>query len=252
MRRIGIIGCGNIAALISESDLNGVVVAVFDRHENRAGRVAEKLGAKAYTEFSAFLGETYDLVIEIASVEAVQNYAEAVLKQGCDLLILSAGALADPALRTRLSALAEAQGRRILVPSGALFGLDNAKIARRDGVETITMRSTKPPASFGREDRTRQCLFEGSVTECIRHYPKNVNAAVALSLAARKEVRIELWADPAVSMITHELHLCGAFGEMTMKIENRPSPGHPATSYLAALSVAATLEDMDTTLQIGT
>jgi aspartate dehydrogenase len=252
VRRIGIIGCGNIAALISESALDGVVVAVFDRHEDRAGRIAETLGAKAYTEFSAFLGETYDLVIEIASVEAVQTYAEAVLKLDCDLLLLSAGALADTVLRTRLSALAEAQGRRILVPSGALFGLDNAKIARQGSVETITMRSTKPPASFGVSTSQRQCLFEGSVSECVQHYPKNVNAAVALSLAAQKGVRIELWADPAVSMITHELRLGGAFGEMTMKIENRPSPGHPATSYLAALSVAAALEDMDRTLQIGT
>jgi aspartate dehydrogenase len=252
VRRIGIIGCGNIAALISELALDGVVVAVFDRHEDRAGRIAEKLGAKAYTEFSAFLAETYDLVIEIASVEAVQTYAEAVLKLDCDLLVLSAGALADSVLRTRLSALAEAQGRRILVPSGALFGLDNAKIARQDGVETITMRSTKPPASFGMRTQQRQCLFEGSVSECIRHYPKNVNAAVALSLAAQKDVRIELWADPSVTTNTHELHLAGPFGEMTMKIDNKQSPGHPSTSYLAALSVVAMLEDMDSTLHIGT
>jgi len=252
MRRIGIIGCGNIAALISEMEIEGTVVAVFDRHEERAGHIAGKYGAKAYTVFGAFIGETFDLVIEIASVEAVRSYAEAVLAHGCDLLILSAGALADPALKTRLIATAEAGGRRLFIPSGALFGLDNAKIARHGGVETITMRSTKPPASFGLQTQTRQCLFKGGVRGCIERYPRNANAAVALSIAAQREVEIELWADPAVDTNTHELTLRGAFGSMSMRIDNRPSPGHPSTSCLAALSVAATLNDLDATLRVGT
>lgn len=251
-RKIGIIGCGNIAALMSGYDLNGDVVAVFDRHEDRAGRLAERFGARAYTSFETFIQTPFDLVMETASVEAVRMFSQKILEHDNDLLILSAGALADEALRATLIGMARYRKKHIYVPSGAFFGLDNAKIARLDGVETLTVRTTKSPDSLGVSARTPQRVFAGSVAECIKRYPRNVNAAVALSLAARKEVQIELWADPDTKTNTHELLLEGRFGKMHLKVENVPSPDHPSTSVLAALSIVALLEDMDSTLCIGT
>ena len=252
MKRIGIIGCGNIAALISEYDVKGTVAAVFDRHETRAARLAGKLHAKAYTDFGAFVGESYDLVIEAASVEAVQMYAEAVLARRSAMVILSAGALTDDALKNRLEVLARAGGQRLFVPSGALFGLDNAKVAAYGAVEGISMRSTKPPEAFGVETDVPRCLFKGAAADAVATFPRNVNAAVALSIAAQRPVELELWADPRASNITHEVRFHGAFGTATFAIENRPSPGHPSTSFLAALSVVALLNTLDETLHVGT
>ena len=252
MRRIGVIGCGNIAGLITDFSLEGDIIAVYDRHADRSDRIAKKSSAKAYTEFDQFINETFDLVLEIASIGAVKEYAEAVLKKQCDLLILSAGALADEELEQRLFRIAEERNRCILIPSGALFGLDNAKIARCGEVDTLTMRTTKPPASFSIQTDRRECLFRGSAKECIRHYPRNVNAAVALGMAAQKEVQIELWADPSVVTNTHEVQICGSFGEAVLKIDNKPSPNKPSTSYLAALSVVAMINTLGSTIIIGT
>ena len=252
MKRIGIIGCGNIAALISEYTIKGAVTAVFDRHESRASQLAEKLHARAYTDFAAFAKEPFDLLLEAASVEAVRMYAETVLARRCEMIILSAGALADEALKNRLEALARANGRRLYVPSGALFGLDNAKVAAFGGVESLTMRSTKPPQSLGVETDIPRCLFKGPAVDAVESFPRNVNAAVALSLAAHRPVELELWADPGVSVITHEVRLRGTFGTATLTVETRPSPGHPSTSFLAALSVVALLNTLDETLRIGT
>jgi aspartate dehydrogenase len=252
MKRIGILGCGNISALLSEQKMKGTVTAVFDRHEARAVTIAEKLRAKPYTDFEAFAEAPYDLVIEAASVEAVRMYAQTILARRCAMVILSAGALADGGLMRRLEALAQANGGRLFVPSGALFGLDNAKVAAYGGAEEITMRSTKPPRSFEVETDAPRCLFKGDAVDAVKAFPRNVNAAVALSIAARHPVELELWADPGVSVITHEVRLSGAFGSATFTIENRPSPGHPSTSFLAALSVVALVNTLDDTLRIGT
>jgi len=252
MKRIGLVGCGNIAALISAYPLKGEIVAVFDRHPERAERIAASVNAKDYSDFERFCDEAYDLVIETASVEAVQMYAEQLLVRGNDVMILSAGALADGALRKRLETLAAESGSRLHVPSGALFGLDNAKIAAYGGAERVTVCSTKPPQSLGIETAERRCLFKGDAADAVKMYPRNVNAAVALSIAAQKPVELELWADPGVTAITHEVHLEGVFGRATLRVENRPSPDHPSTSMLAALSVVALLNTMDGTLHIGT
>jgi aspartate dehydrogenase len=252
MRRIGLIGCGNIAEIITGFSPRDNITAVFDRHSDRADKIAKRCSAKAFTAFEAFINEPFDLVIEVASTGAVRDYADAVLRKECDLMVLSAGAMADEQFKEKLVTIAKAKKRRILIPSGALFGLDNAKIARYGEVDRVTMRTTKPPGSFGIQTDRRKSLFKGSATECIKFYPRNVNAAVALSIAAQKEVQIELWADPSVSTNTHEVHVSGSFGEASIKIENRPSPHNPSTSYLAALSVVAMISTLDSTLVVGT
>lgn len=252
MRRVGLMGCGNIAELLAGLELAGEVTAVFDRHADRAQSIAQHFCAKAFTEFEAFGAEPLDLVIEIASVSAVGQYGLSVLERSCDLMVLSAGALADEALLETLRSTAAANGVNMYLPSGALFGLDNAKVARFGGVERLSVRSTKPPASFGIEADERLCLFKGSARECIARFAANANAAVALGIAAKKEVQVELWADPSVSTNMHEILINGEFGEAVLKIDNRISPRKPSTSYLAALSVAAMLETLDDPVVVGT
>ena len=64
MKRIGVIGCGNIAELITEFSLGGDITAVFDRHRNRSDRIAKKSSAKAFTEFDQFIKEPFDSLIK--------------------------------------------------------------------------------------------------------------------------------------------------------------------------------------------
>ncbi|MDD1673333.1 MAG: aspartate dehydrogenase, partial [Methanomicrobiales archaeon] len=185
-------------------------------------------------------------------VEAVQEYAESILLQGKNLVILSAGGLADPEFRVHLEQTARAQGRKIYVPSGAIAGLDNLKVGQIVGMETLLLRTTKSPSSLHMKTEERRLIFQGKARDCIREFPRNINVAVALSLAAGRDADVEIWVDPAIDRNIHEVYARGSFGEITITVSNVPSPENPATSYLAALSILTLLKNMETPLVIGT
>jgi len=253
MKRIGLLGCGAIGSIIARHKASVEITALYDGIPERRERLATMLGdTRLHTNFNSFIRDEFDIVVEAASIGAVEDYGQAILKQGKDLIILSVGALADTALKQGLEKLAVSLARKIRIPSGALFGLDNLKIGRVSRFDTLTLRTTKPPASLGEAVNQKTLLFKGSAQQGIRLYPRNVNVAVALSLAAERPVDMELWADPDATRNTHEVIVSGDFGEAAITVQNVPSPDNPATSYLAALSILTLLDDLDRPLLIGT
>jgi aspartate dehydrogenase len=252
MVSIGLLGCGNIGHVIVGSGAGIDIRALFDRVPEKAKELSQQCGAPAFTDFSHFIQEDFGLVVEAASVEAVQEYAEDVLRAGKDLVILSAGALADPDFRTQLLETARTHKRKIYIPSGAIAGLDNLKVGQIVGMETLMLRTTKSPSSLNMKTNHRRLIFQGKAHDCIREFPRNINVAVALSLAAGRDADVEIWVDPATDRNIHEIFARGPFGEITIKVSNVPSPDNPATSYLAALSILTLLKNLDSPLVIGT
>ena len=252
MVQIGLLGCGNVGRIVASHQEGFTVVSIFDKIFDVASEVATIAHATPYCDFEAFILGSFEVCVEAASVEAVQTYGCRALECGKDLVILSVGALADPAFRKLICDTARAHKRKIHVPSGAIMGLDNLKIGQISTLHSVTLRTTKPPSSLGLTTSTRELLFAGRATECIAHYPKNTNVSIALELATDHDVYVELWVDPAVSQNTHEIIASGEFGEVYSKITNLPSPNNPATSYLAALSILALLKAYDDPLVIGT
>jgi aspartate dehydrogenase len=252
MRRIGLLGCGNVGEIIAHKREGFVITALHDAIYARAVAVENICGAPAYGSFDEFLAQDMDIVVEAASVAAVQAHAEAILLAGKDLVILSVGALTDEPFRDHLKACAAQTGKKIYIPSGAITGLDNLKVCQIAEVSKILLRTTKNPCSLGIEADRPTLLFKGSARDCIRRYPKNINIAVAIELASGHEAEVELWADPSTDRNTHELFVEGEFGDITITVKNLPSPENPATSYLAALSVLSLLRNLDNPMQIGT
>ena len=90
---------------------------------------------------------------------------------------------------------ARASGARILVPTGALLGLDAVRAAAEGEIHSVTLVTRKPPAGLeGAPHLVRQNLslaslrdplrvFAGSAREAALGFPANVNVAAALSLA---------------------------------------------------------------------
>ena len=252
MVQIGLLGCGNVGKIISSHQEGFSIISIFDKMYDNACEVAKISNARPYQEFEDFINGSFELCVEAASVEAVQTYGCRVLECGKDLIILSVGALADPEFLKKMCDTARAHKRKIHIPSGAVMGLDNLKIGYISKLDFVTLRTTKSPQSLGLNLDTRTLLFSGSADECIKHYPKNTNVSIALELATKHDVHVELWADPEVSNNIHEIIASGDFGEVYSKITNMPSPNNPATSYLAALSILALLKVYDEPLVIGT
>lgn len=252
MLTIGLLGCGNIGNIIAKNHVGVEIVALFDQMPERAEELGRLCGAEAFGDIEEFLNEDFDLVVEAASVSAAQEYALSVLEHGKDLVVMSVGAFADEDFRDEIVRRAAALGRRIYIPSGAIFGLDNLKIGQISGITKLLLRSTKSPRSLNMECTERTLLFSGRANECIKHYPKNTNVSVALELAAGRPVEVELWADPDVDRNVHEIVIEGDFGEATITVRNRPSPDNPSTSYLAALSIITLLKNLSEPMRIGT
>ena len=182
--RIGLLGCGNIGHIIAQHNGGFKISAVYDKVFDRAREIASICSSTAYEEFDEFLKAEMDIVVEAASISAVKEYAAAVLSEKKDLVIMSVGALANPEFRDLIEKKAVAAGKKIYIPSGAIFGLDNLKIGKISKIGKLLLKTTKSPQSLGIKADGKRRIFCGKANECIKAFPKNVNVSVALGLAA--------------------------------------------------------------------
>ena len=207
-----------------------------------------------------------DLVVESASQSAVSFIVPQALEAGCDVMILSVGALADKELREKLFELARKNNCKLYFPSGAVVGIDGLNSASSAGISSVTLTTRKPPSGLagaphiaalgidlGKIEK-ETLLFEGPASEAVKAFPANVNVAATISLAGIgfEKTVVRVIADPSLSRNVHEIAVEGEFGKFTTRVENLPSPENPKTSYLAALSAISTLKKVLNPVQIGT
>src|SRR5207248_9332571 len=93
----------------------------------------------------ARLGEEADIVVECAPAALLRDIAEPALAAGRTVIVLSCGALLD---NFDLVDLARRHAGRILVPTGALLGLDAVAAAAEGGIATAQMVTRKPPGGL--------------------------------------------------------------------------------------------------------
>ncbi len=207
-------------------------------------------------------GEPRALVVECAGHEAVDAHGVASLEAGCDLMVVSAGALADPQRHDRLLAAARANGRQLIVPAGAIGGLDILGAARLAGLHEVRYRSRKPPAAWMGTPAQElvdlaglaepAVFYRGSARAAARDYPRNANVAATLALATLgfEQTQVELVADPAARGNFHEIEATGVSGSISLRIEGLASPANPRTSMITAFSVVRAVLDRRSALLI--
>ncbi len=267
-RDIGIVGCGTIGRKMAVELDRGTVpgarlAALNSRDMRKAADFAATLSAPPPVLPLDELAAASDMVVEAATGEALDAIARAALGAGKDLMVLSCGALLG---RDDLFEMARRNGSTIIVPSGAIVGLDGVISASAGRIDSVTMVTRKPPAglrgspgvacsSVDLDSLTEPALvYEGPVEVACRLFPANVNVSAALSLAGigPSKTTTRVYADPTVTRNTHEVVVEGEFGRFTIKIENVPSPTNPRTGVLSALSALATLKKLASHLQVGT
>ncbi|MEA3201984.1 MAG: aspartate dehydrogenase [Thermoplasmata archaeon] len=254
--RVFLVGCGALGSSIARgvTKMSGASLVVFDVDHAKAVKVARETLAPVVKSVEEGMGMA-DVVVEAASQQALKDLAPKVLGKGLPLIALSVGALGDAAFLDAVTRLAREKKTRLMVPSGAVGGLDALRAAAEAGLTEVTLVTAKPPEGFGLHDvKEARVLYEGPAREAVAKFPKNVNVAAALSLAGLgfEKTQVRIVADPALKANTHTIVARGAFGEMTCKVENVPSPENPASSYLASLAALALIRRFVAPIQVGT
>ncbi|MDQ0269829.1 aspartate dehydrogenase [Cytobacillus purgationiresistens] len=259
--KLGLIGGGNIGQFLLQR-VNGdkvikdtQIVALFTRNQSTAKEITSKFGVANYETMQDLIDSDVDAVVEAATVEVVQEFAATILSSGKDLILSSVGALADADFYSELEAICHKVGTRIYLPSGAVGGLDILKAARSNGdLASVSITTTKPPHALANAPKDElTVIFDGSATEAIKLFPKNINVSIILSLAGlgTDKTKVKIISDPNATKNSHTIDATGAFGKLSLAIENDPMPSNPKTSYLAALSVLATLKNKDELIRVG-
>ncbi len=266
MYSIGIVGVGAIGRAILRAaeagSLSLRVAAVTSRDEKTAREFLSTLkNPPRYLDLRKVIAAS-NLVVEAAGGNVVADLAEKVFAAGKDLMVISVGALLD---HPEVIEDARRSGRRLLVPSGAIAGLDGIKSASVGAIDHVTITTRKPPAGLEGAPylidhkisltglTAEREVFSGTAREACRGFPANVNVTAAVSLAGigPDRTRVRILAVPGLTRNCHDIEVEGEFGRLHVQVENVPSE-NPRTGKLTALSILRSIQDAVDSVRIGT
>jgi aspartate dehydrogenase len=263
--RVGIAGLGAVGLEVARRLIGGVegltLTAVAVRDEAKARSALQGGNNLDFTTPQALAGDC-DVVMECLPPPVFRDVAVAAIERSRIFMPLSVGQLL---VHWDLVDLARANGARILVPTGALIGLDAVRAAAEGEIRSVTMVTRKPPAGLDGAPylvergisvvglNAAKLVFSGTAREGARGFPANVNVAAALSLAGIGPDRtlLEIWADPTIDRNTHRIEVDADVARFSMTIEGIPS-ANPRTGRIVAPSAVAALRGLVSTLKVGT
>jgi len=265
-RRVAIGGLGTIGLSVAKwlvqadgFDLAAVAASSVASAESKVS----DLGVSPKVVVATELADHADIVIECAPAAHFAAIAEPAIDAGRTLVALSAGALLT---RPDLVEGADLSGAQIIVPTGALIGLDAVRAMAQGEIVSVTLVARKPPKGLigapyleaedidvaNLTDPLR--VFHGNAFDAAKAFPANINVGAALALAGAGPERtmIEIWADPTISRNRHRVEVVSDSAIASTEIEGMPSADNPRTSASVANSVIAALRRMSDPLVVGT
>jgi aspartate dehydrogenase len=264
--KVGLAGLGAVGLGVArrlEAGIPGLaLVAVAVRDQDKARRNLPDAGTRIPIMAAEALADVSDIVVEGLPPALFRGVALSVIDAGKIFMPLSVGQLLenwDLVERTKRT------GARILVPTGALIGLDAVRAAAEGTIRSVTMITRKPPNGLEgapylvergislKDLKEPRKIFDGTAREGARGFPANVNVAAALSLAGigPDKTRLEIWADPALDRNTHRIEVDADTARFSMMIEGVPSE-NPRTGRIVPLSAIAALRGLVAELKVGT
>ena len=252
-----------VAGVLDRGGIPGLELGLVSANDKV--RAAERMAGFARSVPVTALSElaACDVVLECAPAAVFAEVAEPAVAAGRVFVPTSVGALLP---RMDLVDRAEATGARIVVPTGALLGLDAVRAAAEGEIHSVTMVTRKPPSGLAGAPHLvdnnisveglnePKLVFEGSARQGAVGFPANVNVAAALSLAGvgPDRTRLRIWADPTVDRNTHRIEVEADSARFTLDIATVPTAENPRTGKITALSVIACLRSLTQTLKVGT
>ena len=255
-KKIGIVGLGAIGNYlierIMESDKFELMV-VDDIEQDRYVEIATRYKPFIlYLPIAEFPNEI-DIIIECASVEAVEGVVRKGLRRAKTVVIASIGGLLDkPELWDYIN---KAKGNLVL-PSCAIGGLDIINAIPKEDIEELSICTRKNPKSLTEEYANIESeveIFSSSALDAVKKFPRNMNVAALLAIAGigADRTKVRIIADPKVERNIHEVSIISKSGKYTIKCENFPFESNPKSSKLAAQSIWALIDSMDSRISYG-
>jgi len=267
--KIGIAGCGAIGGGIARYISKGLkkdcqLTGLYDIEYGRVEKLRRELSAGPIGKSSLqALLKSCDLMIEAVNAKSTREIVREALLEKRDVIAMSVGKLLDA---QDLFSLARKNGCHLLIPSGAIAGIDAIKSASLARIREINLTTRKPLNGFAGNPylvrkgvdlatiKKETVLFKGSVDSAVKFFPQNINVAATLALAsqAKDKITVCIMTSPKYKVNSHEIGIVGDFGRIVTRTDNVVSPENPKTSYLAVLSGMQTLRQFCQGTGIGT
>jgi aspartate dehydrogenase len=246
--KIGVAGCGALGTIVCNALAQGI-----DGYDFTAVSDIQDTSFDVPNVTFNDLATQCDMVVECLPPAIVPDLAKAVLGKNKTLVMISACAML---LHPEIKDMANQSKGRLLVPSGAIAGLDAISALKIAGIDSATIATTKPPKGLqgaphvvskkiDLENLTEpKMIFRGNAYDAAKAFPANVNVAATLSIAGigPDKTMVEVWADPNASGNKHEIIVTGGSSTIRTAVENLPDPTNPKSSMLAGYSIVAALK----------
>jgi len=262
MIRLGIIGFGNISITlltllkdVLEDPLEHLTIVCRPEYESQVNQIMREdfndlaLENSITSNTEILINNKPNLVVECAGHDAVAAHIAQVLSAGFDTVVASVGALADAAFADSLYNEAHKGMSRLIIPAGAIGGVDLLASLKKHGKLDVSYRGIKPPAAWSGTladklmnlDQLSEetVIFSGSAREAACNYPKNANVAATIALAGAgfEATQTELVADPKATGNIHEYSVNSPLAHYTLRVESQPSSGNVKTSVTTVYSI---------------
>ena len=262
MIRLGIIGFGNISTTlltllkdVLENPLEHLTIVCRPKYNSQVNQIMREdfndvaLENSITSNIETLINNKPDLVVECAGHDAVTEHIAQVLNAGFDTVVVSVGALADAALADSLYDAAHKGKARLIIPAGAIGGVDLLASLKKHGKLEVSYRGIKPPAAWSGTLAAKlmdldllseeTVIFSGSAREAAINYPKNANVAATIALAGAgfEATKTELVADPNATGNIHEYSVDCPLAHYTLRVESQPSSGNAKTSVTTVYSI---------------
>ncbi len=264
--KVGIAGLGTIGGKVADVLDQGIpglsLAAVHTRSAASAQQRMQNYQKPVPLVSPEELATCADIIVDCVPKQAFRGVVEPALRAGKIVVTVSGAALLA---NEDLIALAEKNGGRIILATGALLGLDAIRAAAESEIYSVTMVTRKPPRSLQGaphlvnhkidiSNLTEPLLvFDGNAFDGANGFPSNVNVAAAVGLAGvgARNTQLQIWADPTKDRNTHTIKVDADSARFEMTIENVPSESNPGTGRITALSVVTTLRGLVQSLKVG-
>jgi len=252
--KVTLIGFGAIGRSVCDKVAANSAIEIVSIVVPDPGRYAatDSLKASSFTSQVDYDNRP-DVLVECAGHTAIEQHVLPALRCGIPCIMVSIGALSEPAMAERLERAAHEGRTSVQLLSGAIGGIDALAAARIGGLDCVRYEGRKPPLAWKGTPaetecaldavRAPVCIFSGSAREAARLFPKNANVAATVALAGLglDHTQVALYADPGITENHHRIEARGAFGNLELTLRGKPLAANPKTSALTVFSVVRAL-----------